>query len=138
MPGLRETRHEYCCSAAQSEGKPPESATKAIAAPTAATIAVPVHASAAVFANAERQISASPHSGSSRNLVALARPYFGLIVFTTLLCCFGVVAMLRMPGHLSGGGLPANRRHCPDARPGKDVEVAVTRPIEEAWASCWA
>ena len=38
------------------------------------------------------------HSGGRINLVAKARPYFGLIVLTTtLLTVYGVVAMLRMP-----------------------------------------
>ena len=37
-------------------------------------------------------------SGAGRNLVALARPYFGLIVLTTaLLAIYGVMSMLRMP-----------------------------------------
>ncbi len=69
------------------------------------------------------------------NLVALARPYFGLIVFTTgLLLVFGVVAMRRMPsGIYPEVAFP--RIVVIAQTPGlavKDVEVAVTRPIEEA------
>ena len=69
------------------------------------------------------------------NLVARARPYFGLIVLTTaLLTAFGVVAMLRMPsGIYPEVAFP--RIVVIVQTPGlavKDVEVAVTRPIEEA------
>ena len=69
------------------------------------------------------------------NLVALARPYFGLIVLTTaLLTAFGVVSMLRMPsGIYPEVAFP--RIVVIAQTPGlavKDVEVAVTRPIEEA------
>jgi len=70
-----------------------------------------------------------------RNLVALAKPYFGLIVLTTLLLtAAGVISMLRMPSGIypevafprisviaQSSGLAV-----------KDMEVAVTRPIEEA------
>jgi AcrB/AcrD/AcrF family len=68
------------------------------------------------------------------NLVALARPYFGLIVLTTsLLTAFGIVAMLRMPsGIYPEVAFP--RIVVIAQTPGlgvKDVEVAVTRPIEE-------
>ena len=69
------------------------------------------------------------------NLVALARPYFGLIVLTTaLLTAFGMVSMLRMPsGIYPEVAFP--RIVVIAQSPGlavKDVEVAVTRPIEEA------
>ncbi len=69
------------------------------------------------------------------NLVARARPYFGLIVLTTgLLAAFGVVSMLRMPsGIYPEVAFP--RIVVIAQSPGlavKDVEVAVTRPIEEA------
>ena len=69
------------------------------------------------------------------NLVARARPYFGLIVLTTsLLTAFGVVSMLRMPsGIYPEVAFP--RIVVIAQTPGlavKDVEVAVTRPIEEA------
>src|SRR5437660_615098 len=69
------------------------------------------------------------------NLVALAKPYFGLIVLTTgLLTAFGVVSMLRMPsGIYPEVAFP--RIVVLTQSPGlavKDVEVAVTRPIEEA------
>ncbi len=68
------------------------------------------------------------------NLVALAKPYFGLIVLTTvLLTAFGVVSMLRMPsGIYPEVAFP--RIVVIAQTPGlavKDVEVAVTRPIEE-------
>src|SRR5260370_21960867 len=69
------------------------------------------------------------------NLVALAKPYFGLIVLTTvLLSAFGVYWMLRMPsGIYPEVAFP--RIVVITQSPGlavKDVEVAVTRPIEEA------
>ena len=69
------------------------------------------------------------------NLVALARPYFGLIVLTTsLLTAFGIVSMLSMPsGIYPEVAFP--RIVVIAQTPGlavKDVEVAVTRPIEEA------
>ncbi len=69
------------------------------------------------------------------NLVALARPYFGLIVLTTgMLTILGVVSMLRMPsGIYPEVAFP--RVVVIAQTPGlavKDVEVAVTRPIEEA------
>ena len=65
----------------------------------------------------------------------MARPYFGLIVLTTsLLTAFGVVSMLRMPsGIYPEVAFP--RIVVIAQTPGlavKDVEVAVTRPIEEA------
>jgi CzcA family heavy metal efflux pump len=80
-------------------------------------------------------MAAGPSSVGSRNLVALAKPYFGLIVLTTgLLAAYGVVSMLRMPSGIypevafprivviaQSAGLAV-----------KDVEVAVTRPMEEA------
>ena len=69
------------------------------------------------------------------NVVAMAKPYFGLIVLTTiLLTAFGVVSMLRMPsGIYPEVAFP--RIVVIAQSPGlavKDVEVAVTRPIEEA------
>ena len=73
--------------------------------------------------------------GRGINLVALARPYFGLIVLTTvLLTAFGLYSMLRMPsGIYPEVAFP--RIVVIVQSPGlavKDVEVAVTRPIEEA------
>src|ERR1700688_1854139 len=73
-------------------------------------------------------------SGGGINLVALAKPYFGLIVLTTiLLTAFGMVSMLRMPsGIYPEVAFP--RIVVIAQSPGlavKDVEVAVTRPIEE-------
>jgi len=69
------------------------------------------------------------------NLVSAARPYFGLIVLTSaLLCVLGVVAMLHMPsGIYPEVAFP--RIVVVAQTPGlavKDVEVSVTRPIEEA------
>lgn len=74
-------------------------------------------------------------AGQGINLVALAKPYFGLIVLTTILLTgFGVVSMLRMPsGIYPEVAFP--RIVVIAQSPGlavKDVEVAVTRPIEEA------
>lgn len=72
---------------------------------------------------------------SRRNLVAVARPYFGLIVLTTtLLAALGLVSMQRMPsGIYPEVAFP--RIVIIAQTPGlavKDVEVAVVRPIEEA------
>jgi CzcA family heavy metal efflux pump len=69
------------------------------------------------------------------NLVAFAKPYFGLIMLTTvLLSAFGVYSMFRMPsGIYPEVAFP--RIVVIVQSPGlavKDVEVAVTRPIEEA------
>jgi CzcA family heavy metal efflux pump len=74
------------------------------------------------------------HARGRVNLVAWARPYFGLIVLTTtLLTAFGIVSMLRMPsGIYPEVAFP--RIVVIAQNPGlavKDVEVAVTRPIEE-------
>ncbi|HTU26119.1 MAG TPA: efflux RND transporter permease subunit [Pirellulales bacterium] len=71
----------------------------------------------------------------SRNLVALAKPYFSLILLTTgLLTALGIWSMLRMPsGIYPEVAFP--RIVVIVQTPGlavKDVEVAVTRPIEEA------
>ena len=57
--------------------------------------------------------------GSRRNLVALARPYFGLIVLATLLLAVcGVLSMLQHAQRdLSRGGLSADRGDRP-RRPG--------------------
>ncbi len=78
-----------------------------------------------------------PHTPSAGgiNLVARARPYFGLIVLTTaLLSVYGVVSMLRMPsGIYPEVAFP--RIVVIAQTPGlavKDVEIAVTRPVEEA------
>jgi len=77
------------------------------------------------------------HAGAAGgiNLVARARPFFGLIVLTTvLLTAFGIVSMVRMPsGIYPEVAFP--RIVVIVQTPGlavKDVEVAVTRPIEEA------
>jgi CzcA family heavy metal efflux pump len=69
------------------------------------------------------------------NLVARARPYFGLIVVTTtMLAAYGIVSMLHMPsGIYPEVAFP--RIIVIAQTPGlavKDVEVAVTRPVEEA------
>ncbi len=83
----------------------------------------------------EPETDSRPHSRGGINLVARARPYFGLIVLTTgLLSVFGVVSMLRMPsGIYPEVAFP--RIVVIAQTPGlavKDVEIAVTRPIEEA------
>ncbi len=82
------------------------------------------------------EVPAGPKSaGGGINLVALAKPYFGLIVLTTLLLtAFGVYSMLVMPsGIYPEVAFP--RIIVIAQSPGlavKDVEVAVTRPVEEA------
>jgi CzcA family heavy metal efflux pump len=77
-----------------------------------------------------------PHVEARRglNLVAAARPYFGLIVLTSILMSvLGVVAMLHMPsGIYPEVAFP--RITVVAQTPGlavKDVEISVTRPIEE-------
>src|SRR5579862_9645588 len=83
---------------------------------------------------------APPAEGASKperrglNLVSAARPYFGLIVLTsTLLSVLGVVAMLHMPsGIYPEVAFP--RITVVAQTPGlavKDVEISITRPIEE-------
>jgi CzcA family heavy metal efflux pump len=71
----------------------------------------------------------------SRNLLTLARPFFGLILLTTiLLTAAGIYAMLRMPsGIYPEVAFP--RIVVITQAPGlsvKDVEIAVTRPVEDA------
>src|SRR5271156_2823949 len=85
-------------------------------------------------ATTEPDTSHHAPAGHGINLVARARPYFGLIVLTTaLLTAFGLVAMLRMPsGIYPEVAFP--RVVVIAQTPGlavKDVEVSVTRPIEE-------
>lgn len=82
--------------------------------------------------SADARPAAKAHSGL--NLVAAARPYFGLILLTSaLLSVLGVVAMLHMPsGIYPEVAFP--RVVVIAQTPGlavKDVEVSVTRPIEE-------
>ncbi len=74
------------------------------------------------------------HHRGGINLVSLAKPYFGLIVVTTgLMSLYGVYSMFRMPsGIYPEVNFP--RIVVISQSPGlavKDVEVAVTRPIEE-------
>jgi CzcA family heavy metal efflux pump len=81
----------------------------------------------------EREVETRQHRGRL-NLVALAKPYFGLIVLTTaLLSAYGVYSIFRMPsGIYPEVNFP--RIVVIAQSPGlavKDVEVAVTRPIEE-------
>lgn len=69
------------------------------------------------------------------NLVARAKPYFGLIVtITALLSVVGLISMLRMPsGIYPEVAFP--RIVVIAETPGlavKDVEISVTRPIEES------
>ena len=73
-------------------------------------------------------------SRSGRNLVAVARPYFGLIVVTTLLLvAWGVVAMLHMPsGIYPEVSFPQIAVIVETPALGiRDVETVITRPIEE-------
>jgi len=84
----------------------------------------------------EPAVAESPdaYARPSRNLVAMARPYFGLIVVTTiLLCAWGVVAMLNMPsGIYPEVSFPEVAIIIETPGMGiRDVEVSVTRPIEE-------
>lgn len=72
-------------------------------------------------------------SDESRNLLTLARPFFGLILLTTILLTIaGIYAMLRMPsGIYPEVAFP--RIVVITQSPGlsvKEVEIAVTRPIE--------
>ena len=80
--------------------------------------------------------------GRGINLVARAKPYFGLIVLTTsLLTAFGIVAMLaHAQRHLSRSRVPADRRHRPDARPGCQGRRGGGSPgRSRRWSvSCWA
>ena len=74
------------------------------------------------------------HHAGGRNLVALARPYFGLIVVTTLLLTiWGLYSMLHMPsGIYPEVSFPQIAVLAETPGLGvRDVEVAVTRPIEE-------
>ncbi|MGO9107614.1 MAG: efflux RND transporter permease subunit, partial [Thermoguttaceae bacterium] len=81
--------------------------------------------------------SSSSHAPAKRglNLVVLARPYFGLIVLATLLLVVsGVISMLRMPsGIYPEVAFPRITviAHSPGLAV-RTVEVALTRPIEEA------
>ncbi len=81
--------------------------------------------------------SSSSHAPAKRglNLVVLARPYFGLIVLATLLLVVsGVISMLRMPsGIYPEVAFPRSTviAHSPGLAV-RTVEVALTRPIEEA------
>jgi CzcA family heavy metal efflux pump len=85
--------------------------------------------------NSESVPTTQAGAAGGLNLVARARPFFGLIVLTTiLLTAFGIVSMLNMPsGIYPEVAFP--RIVVIAQTPGlavKDVEVAVTRPIEEA------
>ena len=84
----------------------------------------------------------SRFAGGGINLVARARPYFGLIVLTT-----GSADRLRRrldaphaQRHLSRGRLPADRRHRPDARPGGQGRRGRRHPADRGGrrASSWA
>ncbi len=81
-----------------------------------------------------QETPAAPSKGEGINFVALARPYFGLIMVSTLLLTgFGLISMMQMPsGIYPEVAFP--RIVVIAQTPGlavKDVEVAVTRPIEE-------
>ncbi len=75
-----------------------------------------------------------PAEIGGRNLVAFARPYFGLIVLTTvLLTAWGLVAMFHMPsGIYPEVSFPQIAVIVETPALGiRDVEISVTRPIEE-------
>jgi CzcA family heavy metal efflux pump len=77
----------------------------------------------------------SNESDGGRNVITFVRPFFGLILLTTiLLTAAGIYAMLRMPsGIYPEVAFP--RIVVITQTPGlsvKDVEIAVTRPIEDA------
>ena len=77
---------------------------------------------------------AAPKPESGRNLVARARPYFGLIVLTTtLLTVWGLYSMLHMPsGIYPEVSFPQIVVIAESAGMGvREMEIAVTRPIEE-------
>jgi CzcA family heavy metal efflux pump len=85
------------------------------------------------LAEAEPEVAAWTRPPGT-SLLARTRPYFGLTIVTTaLLTAYGVVSMLRMPsGIYPEVAFP--RIVVIAQTPGlavKDVEVAVTRPIEE-------
>src|SRR4051794_11376713 len=87
----------------------------------------------ATLAPPETEGHARPRGGGGE-LGAMGRPYFGLIVLTTvLLTAIGLISMLRMPsGIYPEVAFP--RIVVLAQTPGlavKDVEVAITRPIEE-------
>lgn len=77
----------------------------------------------------------TPQRHGGLNLVALARPFFGLIILTTgLLSALGAYYLFRMPVNIYPE-VAFPRVVVIAQSPGlavKDVEVAVTRPIEEA------
>jgi CzcA family heavy metal efflux pump len=85
--------------------------------------------------------AASPHiptATGGRNLVSLARRYFGLIVLTTiLLTAWGLVSMFRMPsGIYPEISFPQIAVIIETPAMGiRDVETVVTRPVEERISS---
>jgi CzcA family heavy metal efflux pump len=82
--------------------------------------------------------STPPLSVGRRNLVAIARPYFGMIlVSTVLLCAWGAVSMLRMPsGIYPEVSFPQIVILVEPPGMGiRDIEIAITRPIEERVAT---
>ena len=84
-------------------------------------------------ANPETSSVADARSG--RTLVGLARPYFGLILLATLLLAvYGIVSMLRMPsGIYPEVAFPRISVIAQTQGLGvQSVEIALTRPIEEA------
>jgi multidrug efflux pump subunit AcrB len=81
-------------------------------------------------------LNSSPTTSAigGRNLVSIARPYFGMIVVSTiLLCAWGIVAMLHMPsGIYPEVSFPEIAIIVETPGLGvRDVEISVTRPIEE-------
>ena len=83
---------------------------------------------------AERRLATLAQPTPGRNLVAIARPYFGLIVLSTLLLMvWGVVSMLHMPsGIYPEVSFPQIAVIVETPALGiRDVETVMTRPIEE-------
>ncbi len=89
---------------------------------------------AAQSSHAKPHAGIQPPASGGRNLVAIARPYFGLIVLTTLLLtAWGLVAMFRMPsGIYPEVSFPQIAVIVETPALGiRDVEITVTRPVEE-------
>ena len=115
------------------EDEPPKSTDLSVA--TAASKTLSDAAPHSLMPESEKRELATPSQfASGRNLVAFARPYFGLIVVTTLLLvAWGVVAMLNMPsGIYPEVSFPQIAVIVETPAMGiRDVETVITRPIEE-------
>jgi CzcA family heavy metal efflux pump len=108
----------------------PAAAAALSVAPDTAVVVVPSDITPAAQHRVVVQLQPTP----GRNLVAVARPYFGLIVVTTLLLvAWGIVAMLNMPsGIYPEVSFPQIAVIVETPALGiRDVETVITRPIEE-------